>query len=105
MDKIYLVCGQYGEYSDRREWTVAAYASEMLAREHVEQAGAYLREMRARHEFFGWDLSYQEAEKLKTENPFDHNGEYSIGSSYETDYWVEEVAVRNSVPKWGNNEN
>lgn len=104
MDKIYLVRGQYGEYSDRREWTVAAYASEMLAREHVEQAGAYLRELRARRDSI-WNLPYEEVEKLKTENPFDPNGEYSIGSSYETDYWVEEVAVSNSVPKWGNNEN
>lgn len=105
MDKIYLVRGQYGEYSDRREWVVAAYTDEVLAREHVEQAGAYLREICARYGDRIWELSYDECDRLKAENPFDPNGNYSIGGSYDVDYWLEETTVRSSVPKWGNNEN
>lgn len=39
-DMIYLVCASLGEYSDRKEWVVAAYADEPLAQEHVALAQA-----------------------------------------------------------------
>lgn len=38
MEKIYVVYGSTGEYSDRGEWTVAAYSDEAHAKQHVEAA-------------------------------------------------------------------
>ena len=38
MTKVYVVEGSTGEYSDHREWPVAAYMREDLAREHADKA-------------------------------------------------------------------
>lgn len=38
MNKVYVVMGQCGEYSDHQEWSVAAYRSESLAAERVANA-------------------------------------------------------------------
>jgi len=35
---IYVVMGTCGEYSDRREWSVIAYADQKLAEQHVTLA-------------------------------------------------------------------
>ncbi len=37
-EKIYVVMGTTGEWSDRTEWTVAAYIDEEEAKKHVELA-------------------------------------------------------------------
>lgn len=38
MTAIYAVVGVTGEWSDRREWPVAAYTDELSAQAHVEAA-------------------------------------------------------------------
>jgi hypothetical protein len=45
MTKIYVVMGSTGEYSDGREWMVAAYTDEEKAKTHVELANARVREL------------------------------------------------------------
>ena len=47
MSTIYVVMGTVGEFSDRREWAVAAYESEELAQRHVELASQRGREIEA----------------------------------------------------------
>lgn len=42
--KIYIVYGSTGEYSDRNEWPVAAYADEALAQCHVAAATRWYQE-------------------------------------------------------------
>jgi len=37
-EKIYLVCGTTGTYSDRQDWTVCAYRSSDKAEEHARNA-------------------------------------------------------------------
>jgi hypothetical protein len=38
--KVYIVEGRDGEYEDRREWIVAAYSREELAKKHRDKATA-----------------------------------------------------------------
>jgi hypothetical protein len=45
MKTVYIVSGQTGEYSDHREWLVAAYLDESKAMTHVELANARAREL------------------------------------------------------------
>lgn len=44
---IYVVIGTTGEYSDHREWPVAAYFSEKLAQAHVIRATQRANELYA----------------------------------------------------------
>lgn len=44
MDKVYLVCGSTGEFSDRTQWNIAAYPEEAMACLHVEKANAWLKD-------------------------------------------------------------
>ena len=41
MDKIYVILGSWGEYSDHSEWVVGYYLDEAKAIEHVERANKY----------------------------------------------------------------
>ncbi len=41
--KLFIVHGATGEYSDRGEWTVAAYADEAMAKAHIDAAGEWYR--------------------------------------------------------------
>lgn len=43
MTTIYVVMGTCGEYSDREEWPVCAYADEEQAKLHVDQASECVR--------------------------------------------------------------
>lgn len=43
MRTMYIVMGQTGEYSDRREWPVLAYATEQAAQDKVLELDAWLR--------------------------------------------------------------
>lgn len=45
MKTIYIVMGTVGEYSDRDEWPVVAYDSEVLAEQHVTRAAERGREI------------------------------------------------------------
>lgn len=43
--QVFIVFGETGEYSDRKDWIVAAYTDEKLAEKHVELAECRLREL------------------------------------------------------------
>lgn len=45
MEKIYIVMGSAGEYSDHITWQVAAYNTEDEAKKHVEKAAERFREL------------------------------------------------------------
>lgn len=47
MTTLYVVMGSSGEYSDRSEWMVAAYADQPKAQEHVARVTRALAEFRA----------------------------------------------------------
>jgi hypothetical protein len=47
--KIYIVEGSTGEYSDHREWLVAAYYSEQNAQAHVLRATQRANELYVEH--------------------------------------------------------
>jgi len=49
MKIIYVIQGSTGEYSDHREWNVAAYYSEMAAQAHVQHATLRANELLAEH--------------------------------------------------------
>lgn len=44
-NKIWIVEGSTGEYSDHSEWPIAFYEDEDLAKRHVEKAAARYREI------------------------------------------------------------
>lgn len=44
MDKVWIVMGDTGEYSDRSEWVVEAHATEVAAQARVEALETMLRE-------------------------------------------------------------
>jgi hypothetical protein len=44
LSEVFVLFGQTGEYSDRQEWLVAAYATEAAAQAAVEHHEAWLRE-------------------------------------------------------------
>ena len=81
--KVYIVCGTTGEYSDRSEWIVAAYAREADAKEHVLRAKEYAD---------AWLKSYQDKYiGVAVKSPLDSRFRCDyIG----TDYWYEELEVK-----------
>jgi hypothetical protein len=87
MNKIYLVYGECGQYSDYFKWNVAAYEDEKLAKEHVDYANEWFKDNRKRN-------------KSKTKpvyNPFDPSR--SISFRYDTPSWgYDEVEFRTSLP-------
>ena len=90
MSKIYIVYGNTGEYSDRREWTVAAYADEAMAREHAELAMRWYQENDA------FEQSRKESDwQQKNPNPYDP---YMSIDYTGTDWTVGEVELRTELP-------
>lgn len=81
MDKIWIVQGTTGEYSDRNQWPVCAMYSESAAKEYAEllctMARATVNDV-VRTKTEQWDWDETEAGKLlKTEDPevsMDYNG-------------------------------
>lgn len=47
-EKVYIVVGHSGEYSDSRDWLVCAFEDENLARQHVLNLSNKFRELYAR---------------------------------------------------------
>lgn len=88
-EKIYLVQGNCGEYSDYREWVVCAYRDEKLAQAHVVSAKEWLQKN------VPYGMSYTERDKLK--NPFD-DGENGYGTDPQTDWTAYGVEVRKKLP-------
>lgn len=84
--KIYIVEGTTGEYSDRSEWPVAAYADESLAQQHAEAAKRWYEE----HDCF--ERHYDEI----FQNPFDPFMHINYTG---TDWTVYEVELRTELPE------
>lgn len=55
MDKVYVVWGSTGEYSDHTEWHVKAFADEEKAKDLVLKASARARELKAKYPEY-WDI-------------------------------------------------
>lgn len=53
---IHVVYGSTGEYSDHREWYVAAYLDEIKAQEHVTKAQQRGRELELEYDGRRWDV-------------------------------------------------
>ena len=84
--KIHVVMGTTGEYSDRIEWPVAAYADETMAIAHVVVASAEARKLyEARH---GADTALRTA--ADPNRSIDYTG---------TPYDIVEVDLRDEVPE------
>jgi hypothetical protein len=86
MASVYVVMGTSGEYSDRDEWPVAAYASKAEAEAHVRGAAAWARAYEAATDRYGrtpppspWDP------RIK----MDYNG---------TGYYVMDAPMRDYAP-------
>ena len=66
MRKIYVVSGSTGEYSDRREWNVAAYFSEARAARRVVELDRVAKEIYQRTrgpapDLDAWSDEYKQA--------------------------------------------
>ena len=81
-EKIYVVMGTTGEYSDRTEWTIAAYSDEEEAKKHVELATERALIEEANSEINGWD--YQPKNDYDTGMQIDYTG---------TGYYINEVEL------------
>lgn len=82
-EKIYVVMGSTGEYSDRTEWSVCAYADKALAEQHVQMADACAKEQ----------MPYRYDKELV--NPFDPGMIMDYTGTY---YYIYEVPVRTELP-------
>lgn len=67
MNRIYVVIGSTGEYSDRSEWWVAAYHSEAAAAERVAKCTAFARE----NSMLWGECSAEYDARLDIESPYD----------------------------------
>ena len=74
MSKVYIVEGATGEYADHRDWVVAAYHNEQLAKEHTDKANARVKELgchrdseNSREVYYGDDDNHP----IRTQNEWD----------------------------------
>ena len=110
--KIWLVRATQGEYSDRREWTVAAYTTEEQAQTHVVLATAEWREMRVKREEWDEDPDAGHDAEPKGISKYDPNLSHdlcddlpgNIEWSYAVEYYVEETELRSHAPKEGSEQ-
>lgn len=88
MNKVWVVIGTTGEYSDRCEWYVCGYTDKEKATEHADQATLWAVRNKDRLRETRYDES-----PLKS--PYDED----IVCDYTgTDYYVAEVEMRIDVP-------
>ncbi len=111
MNKIYVVMGCTGEYSDHREWPVCAYTSMELATKHSDLAMEWAHKNKQQ---FRNSLSqvYSKWFDHKKSNPDDNDfntfyANNTLKSPYDptinmdytgTDYFVLEVEMREVIP-------
>lgn len=88
--KIYIVTGNCGEYSDYREWPVAAYDDEALARAHAEAAKQWFNSSR-----YAQNPYEYHDEENSPRNPFDPGMDTSYTG---TDWSVWTVEFRTALP-------
>lgn len=89
--KVFVVMGQAGEYSDRRDWPVAAYARREDADAHEHAAWARFYELKdwmdPKGEFWRWS-----DDPSRPTNQHDPGGD-SFRTSGAQDYFVVEVPL------------
>lgn len=87
MEKIYIVMGSCGEYSDHTTWQIAAYKTEEEARKHVEKAAERFSEL---------NLKYHEDVYAipKKENEYDAGMHVDYTG---TRYYVKEVDLYHDI--------
>lgn len=84
MTKLYVVCAECGEYSDRDVWIDAAYLDEEMAEEHARLANGEARRLSNLE-------ASQRFEEAKQQR-------YGVGNSRNS-YEVVETELRTEVPK------
>jgi hypothetical protein len=100
VDKVYVVVGEEGSYSDRTEWLVAAYSDREQAERHVKRCERHVAEARAKYNLAGmpWRSVEEQREFSRVAyalsaavgaNPFDPQ----CPQCYEASYHVVEVPV------------
>lgn len=90
--KVFVVMGETGEYSDRKEWPVIAYLDEASAKNHVLALDAWLREHRMHMD--GTDFLQYEFRQNKPATDLDSSFEVDYTG---TRYYVMEVSL--GVPR------
>jgi len=91
MEKIYIVKGTTGEYSDRRSWLVAAYKNEEEAKKHVEKASERHRELNTKYK----GVSYQISDEANEYDPHMQTTNYTG-----TIYYIDEVDLYSDVVEY-----
>lgn len=81
---IYVVMGGTGEYSDRQEWPVRAFATEAHAQAFVAAAEVWLLAHDVSRRSDGI-ADYEERERLEASCPFDPNAQFDYSG---TTYWL-----------------
>lgn len=93
-ERLYIVFGSSGEYSDWTEWPVAAYRDEALARTHAEQAAAASDQRN--EQAHGIEYSAREKWIAANRNPWDAHDDCD---GYEASrYTVGEVPLLAALP-------
>ncbi len=85
-ERLFIVFGESGSYSDWSQWPVAAYRDEMMARQHVENAEVALR------------LRYELKTKAATDilDEWDRTQKDSVSRA--DVYSLQEVELRDALP-------
>ena len=90
--EVFVVVGVCGEYSDKRDWPVAAYFDRTLADRHADAAHDVARELQAERER---RLDAGDYEFYEPKSPLDASIQFSYTG---TDYYVMTVPVLAEVP-------
>lgn len=61
LDKIWIIWGTVGEYSDRSEWPLCAYTTEEAAQDACDELGSLSRDACMRLEQSDWDYEKEDA--------------------------------------------
>lgn len=100
MEKVWIVQGSTGEYSDHDEWVICAYRTQEQANTHAVLAAARAREIQKAADgemVFSWDL-----ERLGMFNEYDKDMRIDYTG---VNYQVIEVELRDEGPIQSNTLN
>lgn len=90
MDKVYVLYGACGEYSDHIEWMVAVYTTLEQAENHKTLAQEYINKTpKVNYKNPGYQMELQARRKYIIDNPYDPQCPSDYSS--DADYHVEEV--------------
>jgi hypothetical protein len=92
-EKVYVVMGETGEYSDRAFWHVVAYRDEEAAKAHVQRAEAWLMKNGVHCDAPNpGGIDYEDREALVGQNPEDPN--MKVPEYYGSRYFYFDVELR-----------